>query len=216
MANMNVILLERIPKLGHMGDEVSVKPGFARNYLLPQGKALRANKENRERFEKQRAELEARNLEAKKEAEAIASKLEGSSFVVIRQAGETGQLYGSVSTRDIALVIKEKGFDVYRSHVLLQAPIKVLGLSDVIIRLHPEVETQVQVNVARTEDEAERQARGEDVTSIEDDDVDRDFDGRTAADFEDEDEEDTSKPEDKAAEETEGTPDDTLSEATDK
>ncbi len=161
---MDVILLERVEKLGQMGDVVDVKPGYARNFLLPRGKALRANKANRQRFETERAQLEARNLELRKEAEAVQTKLDGESVIVIRQASESGQLYGSVATRDIAAGLTENGFTVERQQVSLQRPIKVLGLHDVLIRLHPEVIATVSVNVARTEEEAERQARGEDVT----------------------------------------------------
>jgi large subunit ribosomal protein L9 len=161
---MDVILLERVEKLGQMGDVVDVKPGYARNFLLPRGKALRANKANRQRFENERAQLEARNLELRTEAEAVQVKLDGQSVTVIRQASESGQLYGSVATRDIAEGLTEGGFSVERQQVVLQRPIKVLGLHDVTIRLHPEVTATVSVNVARTLDEAERQARGEDVT----------------------------------------------------
>ena len=161
---MQVILLERIEKLGQMGDIVSVKPGFARNFLLPKGKALRASKSNQAQFEGQRAQLEARNLELKGEAESVAEKLDGESFIVIRQAGEAGQLYGSVSSRDLAEVISEGGFSVARNQVILDRPIKLLGLHEVRVGLHPEVSTTVTVNVARSEEEAERQARGEDVT----------------------------------------------------
>jgi large subunit ribosomal protein L9 len=161
---MQVILLERIGRLGQMGDVVTVKDGFARNFLLPQGKALRATKANRERFERERAQLEARNLEQKSEAEAVASKLAGKSFIVIRQAGDSGQLYGSVSTRDIAEVVSEGGFSIERRQVMLDRPIKTLGLHEIRIGLHAEVEPHVVVNVARSPDEAARQARGEQVT----------------------------------------------------
>ena len=161
---MDVILLERIARLGQMGDVVRVKDGYARNFLLPRGKALRANKANMERFERERVQLEARNLERKTEAEAVAAKLSGQSFIAIRSAGETGQLYGSVSTRDIADVIAENGFSVQRTQVQLNMPIKTLGLHQIAIALHPEVEAMVTVNVARSREEAERQARGEDVT----------------------------------------------------
>ena len=161
---MQVILLERIGRLGQMGDVVTVKDGFARNYLLPQGKALRATKSNRERFEQERAQLEARNLELKSEAQTVAEKLAGLSFIVIRQAGDSGQLYGSVSTRDIAEVVSEGGFTIERRQVLLDRPIKTLGLHKVRIGLHGEVEPPVTINVARSADEAERQARGEKVT----------------------------------------------------
>jgi large subunit ribosomal protein L9 len=161
---MDVILLERVEKLGQMGDVVDVKPGYARNFLLPRGKALRANKDNRKRFEAERAQLEARNLELRKEAEAVETKLNGESVIVIRSASETGQLYGSVATRDVAGALTEGGFTVNRQQVVLQRPIKNLGLHEVLIRLHPEVAATITVNVARTEEEAERQARGEDVT----------------------------------------------------
>jgi large subunit ribosomal protein L9 len=163
---MQVILLERIGRLGQMGDVVRVKDGYARNFLLPQGKALRATDENRVRFDKERAQLEARNLELKKEAEAVAVKLAGQAFVTIRQAGDTGQLYGSVSTRDIAEVVTEGGFSVERRQILLDRPIKSLGVHDVQVALHPEVAVKVRINVARSADEAERQARGEDVTLV--------------------------------------------------
>jgi large subunit ribosomal protein L9 len=168
---MEVILLERIARLGQMGDTVRVKDGFARNFLLPQGKALRANDANKARFEAQRAQLEARNLEQKTEAGAVGEKLAGQTFIAIRQAGETGQLYGSVSTRDIAEAITAGGFSIERRQIVLSAPIKELGLHDVAVNLHPEVTVSVGINVARTEDEAERQARGEDVTLIKDEDL---------------------------------------------
>jgi large subunit ribosomal protein L9 len=163
---MQVILLERIGRLGQMGDVVKVKDGYARNFLLPQGKALRATDENKARFDKDRAQLEARNLELKKEAQAVADKLEGQQFVTIRQAGDTGQLYGSVSPRDIAEAVTEGGFSVDRRQILLDRPIKALGLHPVQVALHPEVVVKVQVNVARSDAEAERQARGEDVTVV--------------------------------------------------
>jgi len=161
---MDVILLERVPKLGQMGDVVRVKNGFARNFLLPKGKALRATDANRNRFEREKTQLEARNLEARKEAEAVGGKLAGQSFVVIRQAAEGGQLYGSVATRDIAETLQENGFTIARSQVLLNRPIKLIGMHEIAISLHPEVEVSIAVNVARTPDEAERQARGEDLT----------------------------------------------------
>jgi large subunit ribosomal protein L9 len=161
---MQVILLERIGRLGQMGDVVTVKDGFARNFLLPQGKALRATKANRERFEKERAQLEARNLELKSEAGAVAEKLQGQSFIIIRQAGDSGQLYGSVTTRDISTAVSEGGFSIERRQVMLDRPIKSLGLHDVRIGLHAEVEPRVTINVARSPDEAARQARGEQVT----------------------------------------------------
>ncbi len=161
---MQIILLERIGRLGQMGDVVTVKDGFARNYLLPQGKALRATDANRERFEQDRSQLEARNLELKTEAEGVSGKLDNQSFVAIRQAGDTGQLYGSVSTRDIADLITAAGYTVDRHQIQLDKPIKVLGVHPLHVTLHPEVIVTVDVNVARSEDEAERQARGEDVT----------------------------------------------------
>ena len=160
---MQVILLERVEKLGQMGDEVRVKDGFARNFLLPKKKALRATKANREYFQGQKAQLEARNLEQKKEAEIVGKKLDGKSFVLIRQAGDRGQLYGSVSPRDIADVITADGISVSRTQVPLDQAIKTIGVFTVGVRLHPEVRVKVTVNVARSEDEAERQARGEDV-----------------------------------------------------
>jgi large subunit ribosomal protein L9 len=161
---MEVILLERVAKLGQMGDVVRVRDGYARNFLLPQGKALRANEPNRRRFEREKVQLEARNLEARKEAEAVAEKLSGQAFVVIRQAGETGQLYGSVATRDIAETAGEAGFSIERRQVRLDRAIKTIGMHEVLITLHPEVEVPITVNVARSTDEAERQARGEDLS----------------------------------------------------
>ena len=168
---MHVILLERIGSLGQMGDEVSVKDGYARNFLLPQGKALRATDANRQEFEKQRVQLEARNLEAKTEAEAVGGRLDGQQFIAIRQAGDTGQLYGSVSTRDIADAVSAGGFSLDRRQIVLAQPIKALGVHAVDISLHPEVAVKIEVNVARSEDEAERQARGEDVTVILDEEI---------------------------------------------
>jgi large subunit ribosomal protein L9 len=161
---MEVILLERMGRLGQIGDVVTVKDGYARNFLLPQGKALRATDANRQRFETERVQLEARDLERKTEAEAVAAKLNGKSFIVIRQAGDNGQLYGSVSTRDIATAVTQGGFSIERRQVLLDRPIKALGLHEVRVALHGEVVPHIVVNVARTEDEAARQARGEDVT----------------------------------------------------
>ena len=161
---MQVILLERIGRLGQMGDVVNVKDGFARNYLLPQGKALRATEAKRKRFERERAQLEALDLELKGEAQAVAAKLDGQSFIVIRQAGDTGQLYGSVSTRDIAEAVTEGGFTVERRQVMLDRPIKTLGLHQLRVQLHAEVEPRIAVNVARSADEAAKQARGEDVS----------------------------------------------------
>ena len=161
---MQVILLERIGRLGQMGDVVTVKDGFARNFLLPQGKALRATDANRKHFETVRSQLEARNLELKSEAEGVSAKLNGKSFIVIRQAGDTGQLYGSVSTRDIADTVTQGGFSIERRQVMLDRPIKALGVHEVRVQLHGEVEPHITVNVARSPDEAARQARGEDVS----------------------------------------------------
>ena len=165
---MQVILLERIGRLGQMGDVVRVKDGFARNFLLPQGKALRATEDNRKRFEKDRVQLEARNIELKGEAQGISTKLDGQTFVTIRQAGDTGQLYGSVSTRDIAEVVSAGGVSVDRRQILLDKPIKALGLHEIRVQLHPEVVVGVSINVARSAEEAERQSRGEDVTMVRD------------------------------------------------
>ncbi len=158
---MQVILLERIGRLGQMGDVVTVKDGFARNFLLPQGKALRATKANRERFERERAQLEAQNLKRREEAERVAERVAGLAVVLIRTAGESGSLYGSVTARDIATACKEAGLTVDRQQVLLEQPIKALGLTTVRVQLHPEVMIPVTVNVARSPEEAERQARGE-------------------------------------------------------
>ncbi len=155
---MEIILLERVEKLGQMGEVVSVKPGFARNYLLPQKKALRATKANLEQFENQKAQLEAENLERKGEAEKVAEKMEGLSVVIIRQAGESGQLYGSVSGRDIADAVGEAGFTIDRKQVSMTAVIKSLGMHTVKVVLHPEVSVDVTANVARSAEEAETQA----------------------------------------------------------
>ncbi|MEL0143842.1 MAG: 50S ribosomal protein L9 [Alphaproteobacteria bacterium] len=164
---MEVILLERIEKLGQMGDVVTVKPGFARNFLLPQKKALRASDENRIYFESQRAQLEAENLEHRKDAEAVASKIEALNIVLIRQAGDSGQLYGSVSARDLADTVSEAGVTIARGQVMLDRPIKELGLHPVRVLLHPEVQVEVTANVARNEDEAELQReRGISITEI--------------------------------------------------
>ncbi len=169
---MQVILLQRIAKLGQMGDVVNVRDGYARNFLLPQKKAMRATEDNRKYFESQRAQLEAENLAHKQEAGQVAEKLNGQLFIAIRQAGDTGQLYGSVSTRDIAEVVTAGGFTINRNQVVMERPIKELGVHDVVIGLHPEVLANVKLNVARSEDEAERQARGEDVTVIKDEALD--------------------------------------------
>lgn len=160
---MEVILLERVPKLGQMGEVVRVKDGYARNFLLPRQKALRATTANKARFESQKAQLEARNLEQRKEADKIGKSLEGKSVVILRQAGETGALYGSVSAKDIAEAITADGTSVAKQQIAINAPIKTLGLHAVPVMLHPEVEVSVQVNVARSAEEAERQARGENV-----------------------------------------------------
>ena len=162
---MNVILLARIAKLGQLGETVKVRDGFARNYLLPLGKALRANEANKKRFESERATLEARNLERKSEAQGVAEKLDGKSFVIVRSAGETGQLYGSVAARDIIEALSSEGFNVGRNQVELNTPIKAIGLHKVVLHLHAEVEISIEVNVARSADEAERQAKGESLTS---------------------------------------------------
>jgi large subunit ribosomal protein L9 len=160
---MEVILLERIGRLGQMGDVVRVKDGFARNFLLPKGKALRATKDNKTRFESMRAELEAKNTALKGDANKVAGKLDGKTVVAIRQASETGQLFGSVTPRDIASMLEADGIQVNRSQVVLNAPIKTIGQFKVPVALHPEVEVMVTVNVARNADEAERLARGEDI-----------------------------------------------------
>ena len=161
MAAVELVLLQRVEKLGQMGDVVRVKPGFARNYLLPQKKALRANKDNLARFEAQRAQLEAQNLQRREEAERVAERVGGLSVLVIRQAGESGSLYGSVSPRDISDACTASGLTINRQKVVLEHPIKTLGLSKVRVSLHPEVSITVTVNVARSSEEAERQARGE-------------------------------------------------------
>ena len=161
---MEVILLERVGKLGQMGDVVRVKDGFARNFLLPKGKALRATKENRSRFETMKVDLEARNLEQRGEAEKVGKKLDGQSFTVLRQAAEGGQLYGSVSPRDLATLVIEKGFKINRTQIALNTPIKTIGMHKVPVSLHPEVEVTITVTVARNADEAARLARGEDIT----------------------------------------------------
>ena len=164
---MQVILLERVEKLGQMGEVVKVKDGFARNFLLPRKKALRATKANITRFEGQKAQLEAHNLSLKKEADAVATKLDKQTFVILRQAGETGMLYGSVSTRDIADAISAGGITVSRTQIVLDKAIKMLGLHGVKVQLHPEVRVSVSMNVARTAEEADRQARGENVLKTE-------------------------------------------------
>src|SRR6266404_5388345 len=156
---MDVILLERIEKLGQMGDVVKVKPGFARNFLLPQKKALRATEANKTRFTQQRAQLEATNLQRRQEAEAISGKVDGLKVVVVRQAGETGQLYGSVSPRDIAEAVSAAGVSIERRQILMDRPIKMLGLHAVRVALHPEVIVTVTANVAKSPEEAEAQEK---------------------------------------------------------
>ncbi|MEN8682537.1 50S ribosomal protein L9 [Marivita sp.] len=163
---MQVILLERVAKLGQMGDVVDVKPGFARNYLLLQGKALTASKENIASFENQKAQLEAQNLETKKEAEAMADRLGGQQFIVIRQASDGGNLYGSVTTRDAADVATSEGFTLDRKQVIIRAPIKMLGLHEVEVHLHPEVMVTISLNVARSPEEAELQASGKSIQEL--------------------------------------------------
>jgi large subunit ribosomal protein L9 len=160
---MKVILLERVERLGGLGETVSVKDGFARNFLLPRHKALRATAANQKVFDAQRADIEIRNAQAKEAAEAAAAKLDGTSYILIRQAGETGHLYGSVSGRDVSESIVAEGGKVDRAMVVLDKPIKALGVHEVKVRLHPEVTVTVKINIARSADEAERQARGENV-----------------------------------------------------
>jgi large subunit ribosomal protein L9 len=163
---MEVILLERVARLGQMGDVVRVKDGFARNFLLPRGKALRATDENRTRFESMKSDLQARSQSLKAEANQIAEKLDGKSFTVIRQASETGQLFGSVSPRDLVGLLSQGGFAVSRSQIALNAPIKMIGQHKVPLSLHPEIDTTISIVVARNADEAERIARGEDVAQL--------------------------------------------------
>jgi large subunit ribosomal protein L9 len=163
---MQVILLERVAKLGQMGDVVDVKAGYARNYLLLQGKALTASKENLAQFDAQKAQLEARNLETKKEAEDLGARLDGQQFVVIRQASDGGNLYGSVTTRDAAEVAAEGGFSIDRKQVVIRDPIKVLGLHTVDVVLHPEVAVSIALNVARSAEEAELQATGKSIQEL--------------------------------------------------
>lgn len=163
---MEVVLLERVEKLGQMGDVVSVKDGYGRNFLLPKGKALRATKGNLARFEAEKAQLEARNLELKKEAEAVAEKMNGQQFIAIRSASDAGALYGSVNSRDIADLMTEGGFSVNRSQIVLDKPVKELGIHDIRIILHPEVSATVEINVARSQDEAELQAQGKSIQEL--------------------------------------------------
>ncbi len=167
MASVEVILLQRVDKLGQMGEVVKVKPGFARNYLLPQKKAIRASKDNLTKFEQQRAQLEAQNIKRREEAERVVERVAGLSVVIIRQAGESGSLYGSVSSRDVAEACTAAGLTINRSQVVLVHPIKTLGLTEVRVVLHPEVVMTVTANVARSADEATRQARGERISGME-------------------------------------------------
>jgi large subunit ribosomal protein L9 len=183
MAAVELILLQRVENLGQMGDVVKVKPGYARNFLLPQRKALRANKINLAQFEQQRAQLEAQNIKRREEAERLAERVIGMTVVIIRQAGESGSLYGSVSARDIADASTAAGLTVNRSQVVLEHPIKTLGLAKVRIALHPEVLINVTANVARSPEEADRQARGERITGEVDDDDDDDTQAPTAEDI---------------------------------
>lgn len=179
---MKIILLERVGRYGGIGDEVNVKDGFARNFLLPQGKALRATAPNRAKFEAERAAIEKRNDERREQAAGIASGLNGHSLVMIRQAGETGQLYGSVSSRDIADGLVADGFQVSRGQVSLATPIKTVGLHTIELDLHPEVEINITVNVARSEDEAKRQSKGEDMTVFSYDDEEDEAQAASAED----------------------------------
>lgn len=198
---MQLILLERVAKLGQMGELVKVRDGYARNYLLPQGKALRATKANIERFETERVHLEAHNLERKGEAEKVAETMDGTRLIIVRQAAETGQLYGSVSPRDIADDLTEQGFSVSRNQINLNNPIKAIGIHAVEVSLHPEVQVSVSVNVARSADEAERQAAGEDLTQRDDR-----FQFEPEPDDEDEDEAETSEDSSEEPVEAEATP----------
>jgi len=163
---MQVILLERVAKLGQMGDVVSVKPGYARNFLLPQGKALRASDDNVKSFEARKAELEAQNLETKKEAAAVAERLNGTTYIVIRQASDAGALYGSVSTRDVADLLAEAAVTVERRQIVIGQPIKILGIHTVTLNLHPEVDSEIRLNVARSVEEADLQASGKSIQEL--------------------------------------------------
>ncbi len=173
---MDVILLERVAKLGQLGEVVTVKNGFARNFLLPQGKALRATKANKAQFEAQKAQLEARNEEMKGEAATVAATIDGATFIAVRQASDAGMLYGSVSNRDIVEMAATQDFVITRAQVEMPQPIKALGIHEVILRLHPEVTATITVNVARSEEEAERQAAGEDILAREEDELDIELD----------------------------------------
>ena len=160
---IELILMQRVDKLGQMGEVVKVRPGYARNFLLPQGKAMRASKDNLARFEQQRAQLEAQNLKRREEAERVAERVQGLSVTLIRSAGESGGLYGSVTARDVAEACTQAGLSITRQQVLLEQPIKTVGLTTVRVELHPEVQLPVTVNVARSPEEAEKQARGEEI-----------------------------------------------------
>jgi large subunit ribosomal protein L9 len=168
-----VILLERVEKLGSIGDEVSVKPGFARNHLLPKGKALRANDANRRRFEAERGAIEKRNAEERDKAETLSRSVADKTFVIVRSASDAGQLYGSVSARDIADKASTKKLKLTRQNILLDGPLKEIGIFPVRVRLHPEVTVDIEVNIARSEEEAERQAKGEDIFAKEEENVER-------------------------------------------
>lgn len=181
MSQTELILLQRVENLGQMGDIVRVKPGFARNFLLPKGKALRANATNRARFETERAQLEAQNLRKREEAERLAERMQGLSVTLIRQAGDSGNLYGSVTPRDIAVAATDAGLTVARQQVILEEPIKVLGLVEARVVLHPEVSISLTVNVARSQEEAERQARGEVVGQEEEENILGDLHAEQAA-----------------------------------
>jgi len=183
---MKVILLERVGRMGHIGDEVTVKDGFARNFLLPQGKALRATEANRKRFESERTEIEKRNQQRREAAAGIGQGLNGRTVTLIRQAGETGQLYGSVAARDLVEALAEDGYTVQRSQVALLSPIKTVGVHSVALNLHAEVEVTINVNVARSADEATRQMRGEDLTMPSFDDDEDEIVEEEAAEGEDE------------------------------
>jgi large subunit ribosomal protein L9 len=179
---MKVILLERVERLGALGEVVSVKDGFARNFLLPRSKALRANSANMKVFEDMRSDIEERNASAREAATKSGGKLDGTSYIMIRQAGETGQLYGSVSGRDVADAVNAEGGKIDRAMVVLDRPIKTLGVHEIKVRLHPEVSITIKVNIARSADEAERQAKGEDVIATQFD-ADRAFEASSAADL---------------------------------
>ena len=179
---MKVVLLERVPNLGAIGDVVTVKDGFARNFLLPRTKALRATGQNLKVFEGQRAQIEARNAENRAEAERAGERIDGQGYVLIRQAGETGQLYGSVTGRDVAEAMNAEAAEVQRGQIVLDRPIKTLGVHQVRVALHPEVAVTVHINIARSYDEAERQARGEDVIASQYED-DRAFAAEAAQDM---------------------------------